>query len=115
MVAAMVRIATVIVAATLMLSAAGPAAAGPGQPPLPSEVEACKQVWSVSTDPRVNMKYGIGAIMFYAWVDGQCAGPDAKFPNGALVAGSGIAPPAPWQQLPVPAPAPTPDAPEVLR
>jgi hypothetical protein len=71
-------------------------------PPTPDEREACIQAWTPTTDPRVDMRYGLGTLMYQAWVSNQCSGPDAKFPNGALVAGSGLVPTrAPWQQLPV--------------
>ncbi|MGV0627383.1 hypothetical protein [Mycolicibacter minnesotensis] len=84
----------------------GTAHAEPGQPPLPTtgEGQACEQAWSQSApnDPRVSMRYGFGSAMFYSWVRAQCNGPDAKFPNGARVAGSGLEPElAPWQRLPV--------------
>lgn len=113
----MTRLLAVIVAATviLMIAVASPAVADPGQPPTPGEAAACEQAWSPPMDPRVNMRYGLGAIAYYAWVHNQCAGADAKFPNGAAVAGSGLEPDVPtWQKLPPAGPAPTPDAPSVL-
>lgn len=77
------------------------AAADPGQPPGPGEAAACEQAWLPPLDPRVNMRYGLGTLAYTAWVHAQCAGPDAKFPNGAAVAGSGLAPDVPaWQKLP---------------
>lgn len=70
--------------------------------PTPDERGACIQAWTPATDPRVDMRYGLGTLMYQGWVAQQCSGPDAKFPNGALVAGSGLAPVlAPWQRLPV--------------
>ncbi|AER47598.1 hypothetical protein DS6A_44 [Mycobacterium phage DS6A] len=86
--------------------AAGAARADEPGPVLPTygEGQACEQAWvqSAPNDPRVSMKRGLGSVMYYAWVQAQCNGPDAKFPNGAAVAGSGLEPVlAPWQQLPV--------------
>ena len=111
MVTGMIRLRAVIVAATITLwvTSAGLAGADPGQPPLPtpSEGQACEQAWvqSAPNDPRVSMRYGLGSVMFYGWVQSQCNGPDAKFPNGAAVAGSGLEPDVPaWQKLPPAAP-----------
>lgn len=85
-----------------LVAGAGAAHADPPMP-TPNEREACIQAWTAPMDPRVNMRYGLGTIMYQAWVSNQCSNPDAKFPNGALVAGSGVGPVlAPWQQLQVP-------------
>lgn len=66
--------------------------------PTPDERAACIQAWAQPT----NVRYALGALMYQAWVANQCSNPDAKFPNGAPVAGSGLAPVlAPWQKLPV--------------
>lgn len=73
-----------------VLSPVHRATAGPGESPTPGESSACEQAWTPPTDPQVNMHYGLGMLAFYGWVHEHCAGVDATFPNGAVVAGSGL-------------------------
>lgn len=100
------RTALATAATIVAICAAAPATARADDgPPVPTEAEtaACVQAWTPNQDPRVNMRYGLGAAIYIGLIQAKCSAPDAVFPNGALVAGSGVGPVmAPWQQLPAP-------------